>query len=216
MAIKLYYFEAAPPVRSVLMTIKALGLSVDLIRLNLSEKEQLAESYLKVNPTHTVPSLDDNGFIVWDSHAIIQYLVDKYGRNDDLYPKYFEQRTKVNQMLFFDTSILFPSLARSVRPVFYKGASAIPEEKVAIIEEAFTFLETFLKAQEYLTGNSLSVADICAVSTVSTVELFHQVNVSKYPKLKAWLDKMKSLDFYEANLEGLKKFSDMIMPLLKS
>ncbi|KAF7265327.1 hypothetical protein GWI33_021310 [Rhynchophorus ferrugineus] len=215
MTMKLYFFEAAPPVRSVLMTLKALDITVELVRLNLSEKEQLDASFLELNPTHTVPTLDDNGFVVWDSHAIMQYLVDKYAINDELYPKNFNKRTKVNQMLFFDTSILFPSLARAVRPVFYDDVTSIPTENIVVIEEAFSFLETFLSSQEYLAGDVLSLADICAVATVTTIELFHKLNGDMYPNVKAWLDNMKSLDFYSENLEGLQKFSDMLLPLLK-
>lgn len=54
MAITLYYFESAPPARSVLMVIAALELKVDLIRINLSNKEQFAEEFLQVNK---IPSI---------------------------------------------------------------------------------------------------------------------------------------------------------------
>nr|UUV68086.1 glutathione S-transferase [Dendroctonus rhizophagus] len=215
MAITLYYFESAPPARSVLMVIAALELKVDLVQINLSNKEQFAEQFLQLNPTHTVPTLNDNGFIVWDSHAIVQYLVDKYGRTDELYPRSFEERTRVNQMLFFETSILFPSLARAVRPVFYDNATAVPENKIKDIEATLEFLETFLSSTKYLALNNLTIADICALATVSTIQIFHQVNHVKYPNLVAWLSKLKSLEFYNANLEGIQKFTDLLMPLLK-
>lgn len=49
MTLKLYYFEASPPARAVLMVIELLQLKVQLIRVNLSEKEQLNEEFLQVN-----------------------------------------------------------------------------------------------------------------------------------------------------------------------
>nr|QVK45129.1 GSTe5 [Pagiophloeus tsushimanus] len=215
MPIKLYYFEASPPARSVLMVVKALKLNLELIRINLSEKEQLTKEFLKLNPTHTVPTLDDNGFIVWDSHAIIQYLVDKFGKTDDLYPKQFEERTIVNQMLFFETSILFPSLAHAVRPVFYDDATSVPQEKIDAIESSFEYLETFLSTSEYLAGDRVTIADISALATVSTIQIFHDVASSKYRKITEWLGKLKTFEFYDANLEGIQKFTDVFVPLLK-
>lgn len=58
MTLKLYYFEASPPVRSVLMLIDLMQLEVQLIRVNLSEKEQLKEEILQVNIPQPVKKYD--------------------------------------------------------------------------------------------------------------------------------------------------------------
>lgn len=63
-----------------------------------------------MNPQHTVPTLDDNGFIIWDSHAILVYLVDKYAKGNILYSDDVEVRAKINQRLHFDTGVAFPLL----------------------------------------------------------------------------------------------------------
>lgn len=63
--------------------------------------------FLKLNPSHTIPVLDDNGVIISDSHAINSYLADKYGKNDSLYPKDLVARSRVNEKLYFDTGFLF-------------------------------------------------------------------------------------------------------------
>lgn len=52
------------------------------------------------------------------SHAIIMYLVDKYGKNDSLYPKDLNKRALVNQILFFDTGVLFARLKSIVVSFF--------------------------------------------------------------------------------------------------
>lgn len=76
--------------------------------LDLIKGEHLNEEYLKINPQHTIPTLVDDDFVLWDSHAIAIYLVEKYGKDDSLYPKNLETRSKINQRLFFDASVIFP------------------------------------------------------------------------------------------------------------
>jgi glutathione S-transferase len=76
--------------------------------INLYREENLTEEYLKINPTGTIPALVDklSDVKVWDSHAIGIYLVQKFARNDSLYPKDFLQRTLINERLFFEASFL--------------------------------------------------------------------------------------------------------------
>lgn len=61
-----------------------------------------------MNPQHTVPTLDDDGFYVCDSHAIMTYLISKYGKDKSLYPDDLKKRTRIDQRLHFDSSTLFP------------------------------------------------------------------------------------------------------------
>lgn len=60
-----------------------------------------------MNPQHTIPTLDDDGFVLWDSHAIAAYLVGKYGKDDSLYPKDLQKRALVDQRLHFESGIIF-------------------------------------------------------------------------------------------------------------
>lgn len=63
-----------------------------------------------MNPQHTIPVLDDGGIIVRDSHAIMIYLVSKYGKDDSLHPKDLAEQAKVNAALYFDCGVLFARL----------------------------------------------------------------------------------------------------------
>lgn len=106
----LYWADLSPPTRFVLLTAKEIGLEFDLRPISLMDGDHMKPEFLKINPQHTIPTLDDNGSIIWDSHAISTYLVEKYAKNDKLYPKDLVQRAQIDQRLHFDSGFLFARL----------------------------------------------------------------------------------------------------------
>lgn len=53
--------------------------------------------------------MEEDGFTIWDSHVIMEYLVDKYAKDDDsLFPKDLRARAIVNERLHFECGVLFP------------------------------------------------------------------------------------------------------------
>lgn len=105
--VKLYHFPVSGPSRGALMAARAIGVPVEIEIVDLFKKEQLKESFLKVNPQHCVPTLEDDGFVLWESKAIAGYLADKYGKDDQWYPKDLKRRALVHQRLYFDASNLY-------------------------------------------------------------------------------------------------------------
>nr|CAH7719723.1 unnamed protein product [Callosobruchus chinensis] len=110
------------------MAIKALGLEVKLKRIDLPGGEHLKPEYVKINPLHTVPTLADGDFIVWDSHAINCYLVDKYAKDDSLYPKDLQKRATVNQRLYFDCGVLWNNGLTVLGAILRQGAKSVSKE----------------------------------------------------------------------------------------
>lgn len=96
------------------MLAKALGVELNLKKLDLQAKEHLTPEFLKLNPQHTIPTLVDNNFSIWESRAILGYLVEKYGKNDSLYPKDPQQRAVVNQRLYFDMGTFYHRLGGKI------------------------------------------------------------------------------------------------------
>ena len=111
MAIDLYYDPISAPCRAVILTAKMVGVELNLKIVSLLAQEQMKPEFIKINPQHTVPVIDDSGFILTESRAICAYLINKYAKNDKLYPKSAKERSVVDQRLYFDLGVFYPGFS---------------------------------------------------------------------------------------------------------
>ncbi|XP_030371437.1 glutathione S-transferase 1-1-like [Scaptodrosophila lebanonensis] len=210
-----YYMPGSAPCRSVIMTAKALGIELNKKLLKTMEGEQLKPEFIKINPQHTIPTLVDNGFSIWESRAIIVYLAEKYGKDDSLFPKDPQQQALVNQRLYFDMGTLYKSFADYYYPQFRFKTPADPE-KFKEIEKAFGFLNTFLEGQQYVAGDHLTVADITILATVSTFDVAG-FGIKNYSNVAKWYENAKKVTpGWDENLAGLEDLKKRIADFKKA
>lgn len=164
-----------------------------------------------MNPQHTVPTLDDNGKYLWDSHAIIPYLVGQYAKTEEhqsLYPKDLYTRARIDQRLHFDSGVLFNSLATMFRTVFFEGAVEFTEKHLKSVHEAFQTLETFLAVDPYLAGDHLTIADLSIIASVTQATIKVKLDADKYPKILAWIERLEQLPyFHDTNTVNVANFA---------
>ncbi|KAH8407568.1 hypothetical protein KR222_007009, partial [Zaprionus bogoriensis] len=210
--ISIYGLEASPPTRSCLLALKALDLPYDLIPVNLLVGEHLTPEYLQKNPQHTVPMLEDDDVCIWDSHAIMAYLVGKYAATDALYPTDLLQRAVIDQRMHYDSGVLFTGTVRPItRALLFSNSTSVERSKIDAVSEAYDLLETFLGDNDYMAGPELSIADFCIGTSVCSLMVFLDLDAGKYPKLAAWLQRLKELPYYEeANGVGAAQFEALL------
>lgn len=205
--IKLYGFDPSPPVRAVKLTLAALQVPYEYVLVSTRNKEQYSEAYLKKNPQHTVPLLEDGDALIWDSHAIMAYLVSKYGKDDALYPKDLLKRAVVDQRLHFESGVVFANALRSItKLVLFLGATVVPKERIEAITEVYDFVEVFLKDHDYIAGDQLTIADYSIVTSVTCLVAYVDIDPAKYPKLTAWLKRLEQVPYYSENSIGAQQF----------
>ncbi|XP_058451143.1 glutathione S-transferase 1-like [Malaya genurostris] len=206
-----YTLHLSPPCRAVQLTAKALNLELDHHVVNLLAGDHLKPEFLKMNPQHTIPVLDDNGVIISDSHAIMIYLVSKFGKDDSLYPKDLAEQAKVNAALHFESGVLFARARFVIEPIL-AGCSEIPPEKIEYIQKAYQLLEDTLQ-DDYVAGPTLTIADFSCISIIASVM---RIIPSSYPKIYAWIDRLKQLPYYEeANGASAAEHGQIILNILK-
>lgn len=130
--------------------------------------------------------------MIWESHAIAAYLIDKYAKNDQLYPKDLKKRARCNQRLFFQSGLFSCVRDNCSYHIIFHGNTEIPQEKIDLVYAKFDTLETFLANDQYLVDDSLTVADISVACIVSSAAAaYAPLKPDKYPKTIAWLDRIK-------------------------
>lgn len=213
----LYNIDWSPPVRAVKVVAKLLGLELEIRDINLLEGEHLKEPFISLNPEHTVPTLLDGDFVIWDSHTICAYLVDKYGKDDELYPKDLQLRAKCNQRMFFDAASLFVRFRDCNYDIFIKGGKEPGQEKLEHFGKSYDILESFLKTDPFLVGDTLTIADITVAITILSMEYYVPIKADKYPKIVAWLKRTKDSTpvFDEVNADIIPKLNGLISTYLE-
>ncbi|CAH1155269.1 unnamed protein product [Phaedon cochleariae] len=215
MGLTLYYADKSPAVRGTLLLIKALGLEVEFKPVDLNAGEQYSPEFLAMNPFHSVPTLKDGDFIIWDSQAINIYLGEKYGNNSPLYPNCPQKRAVINQRLFYNCGILFPAMGAIVVSLLREGAKSIAKDKAANLTEAYKSLETLLERSTYVAGDTLTLADLSIVATLTSAKPLVPIADNRFPKIAEWLTRVQALPYYEeANQVGLRKFEEWIKSML--
>ena len=89
------------------MVLEELGLTYESVYLDFSKKQHKAPEFTKYNPNGRIPALIDhqNGdFVIWESSAIVLYLVDKYDPEHNLGVTDEKERYRLIQWLFFQAS----------------------------------------------------------------------------------------------------------------
>ncbi|MBI1996275.1 MAG: glutathione S-transferase family protein [Deltaproteobacteria bacterium] len=198
--IKLYTFPLSTNSRKVRIALLEKGLEFERINVDLSKREQKQPEYLKIHPFGQVPALDDEGFIVYDSTIINEYLEDEYPY-PPLMPKDSEGRARARMMEDFRDTHFNPPCVKIIyemrKPEGERVADVIATAK-ADINKCFDRIEGALQGKEYLAG-SFSLADIAFMANFDLLDRFQIAVDPKYANTIAWIARLKARPSFAAS-----------------
>ena len=179
-------------VKKALWAAEELGLKYQRIDAGLQFGVNKTPDYLRVNPTGLVPTIDDDGFTLWESHTIVRYLAAKHGAGT-LWPT--DLRARADAERWMDWAFTFQSAMRNVfwglirTPPEKRDANAI-EEGRRKSAELLAIPESVLAAQPYIAGASFTMGDIplgCEVQRWMRVPIERPA----FPNVHAWFDRLR-------------------------
>jgi glutathione S-transferase len=121
-------------------------------------------AFAKLNPNRLVPVIEDDGFVLWESHAIVRYLAAEYGTGR-LAPADRKQRALANQWMEWANSTLYPNVILTcflglIRTPARERDGAAIEAAARRVGEDLAILDSQLGGRSYILGDQLTVADI--------------------------------------------------------
>ena len=191
---RLYDVPGSPNCRKVRVAARELGLPLELLPVDLTSARD--SGHLDRNPSGKVPTLiDDDGFALWESGAILLFLAEKRPEQG-LLPLELHQRADVLRWMFFAASHLQPWISVLGQERLIKPRTGAPPDPgaVALAErELARFLpivDRQLDGRAYLTG-TYSIADIAVGCSFIDCER-RGLTLEPYPHLLAWRERLRA------------------------
>ena len=199
---KLYYAPGACSL-SPHIVLRELGYAFDVEKVDLATKKTASGGdYLKVNPKGYVPALAlDNGEVLTEGPAILQYLADTKGGGGLLPAVGDLRRYRVIEWLNFVSTELHKTYAPLFSPNISEPHKAACKELLA---RRYAVTEQALAGKQFVTGDSMSLADPYLFVVTSWAK-FVDLDLAPYPTVRAFQGRMASRPAVQAALkaEGL-------------
>jgi glutathione S-transferase len=150
-------------VRKVCWTADLIGISYRTEVWGLPHRDPREAEFLKLNPNAQVPVILDDGFVLWESGAIMRYLADKH--RSGLWPRDLKERALVDQWVTWQGTELNPPWMYAVHALLrknpaYSDRSRI-EDSLARWSAAMRILEAHLRQTgRFVANDRVSLADI--------------------------------------------------------
>ena len=197
---KLYHHPMSSNARKAVITAKVLGSPVQLQLVDLQKGEQRGPEFLKLNPNGAVPVLDDEGFVLTESNAIMIYLCEKAGAaGAALYPTGLRERSTVNRWLFWMSNHWSPAIAglnfeNMLKKMFGQG-----DPDPAQVARHETFLKKFaavldgeLGTRTWVCGDSMTLADISIATPLMYMQAA-KLPLADFAHVNRWFEKVTAL-----------------------
>ena len=145
-------------------------------------------SYTALNPNARVPTIDDDGFVMWESAAINLYLAEKY--RSPLWPADLQGKGRMYQWAFFIANDVEPHMISVMqhRVMFppEKRNAALADDSDARLQPKLKVLDEHLAKNRYFGIERWDMADFMVASVTFSFTVM-KYDLSKYPNFQRWL-----------------------------
>jgi glutathione S-transferase len=179
-------------VQKVLWACDEVGVAFEREDYGLQFGKNKEPAYLAMNPNGTIPTIIDNGFVLWESNVIVRYIGAKYGLGK-IMPQDIQERFVAEQWMDWQQTVANPA----INPVFQGMVRTKPEDRdIAAIRvardklaAAMAILDGRLAKAAYLAGLRFSVADI-PLGIITYRWYTMDIERENYPNVRAWYERL--------------------------
>jgi len=197
--IDLYTFPT-PNGRKPVILLEELEVPYTVKTVDITQEEQFSPEFVALNPNSKIPVIVDTetDITVFESGAILIYLAEKY--KSALWPQAFPARMQVLQWLMFQMGSVGPMMGqhghfRRSAPDNKYGVKRYRDETLRL----FSVMDKQLAKQNYIAGDSYSIADIAIFPWVMTYD-FQGLTFDEHPHLERWTDLLQQRPAVQAGM----------------
>ncbi|HWQ39248.1 MAG TPA: glutathione S-transferase [Burkholderiales bacterium] len=155
--------------------------------------------YRNLNPNGLVPTIEDDGFVLWESNAIVRYLAAKHSAGK-LWPEDLKVRAEADKWMDWQTTTFWPTFRplfwNMVRtPVDQRDEKAMEESRLRT-GEILGYLDAHLRNRAFIAGEAFTMGDIpmgCAIWRWMSLPIEHP----DQPNLRRWFDALTQRPAYK-------------------
>lgn len=189
-------------VMKVLWACDEMGVAYDRVDLGGAFGGNREPEYLAMNPNARVPTIEDQGLVLWESNAIVRYLAATYG-NPGLLPADTQARWSAEQWMDWQQTTLHPPATK----LFWELIRTAPEDRdLEGVEgarkscgEAWTLLDETLAKRDFLAGAEFSMADIPLGAAAFRWFAF-DIDRPATPNVRAWYERLCQRPAYQTHI----------------
>jgi len=188
-------------VKKALWCVEELSLPYERIDAGMQHGVVNTPEYRKMNPNGLVPTLEEDGFVLWESHSIVRYLAARYGKGV-LWP--MEERTRAIANQWMDWAFSFQGSVRDAfwnlirTPADKRDAKAIEASRLKSGEMA-RILDAALADRLYVAG-PFSMGDI-PIGTEVQRWIRLPMERPRLPNLEAWFERLHARPAFKKNVD---------------
>jgi len=196
--LKLWGRATSMNVQKVVWTLEEIGLPYERIDVGGRHGGLDTPAYKTLNPNQRIPTVEDDGAVVWESNAVVRYVAARYSEGG-LWDRDPGKRAEADQWMDWMQTTLGPDFfavfAAVVRTPPQKQDKAAIQGHVKALGERYGVLDRQLEGRAFLLGDKLSMADLI---NGATLYRYYEMEIERpaLPRLAAWYERLKERPAY--------------------
>jgi len=203
MAITFYYGSGSPFSWKVWLALEHKQLPYVFNVLSLQQGEQKKPEYLAINPRGKVPALIDDGFVIWDSAAIVEYLEERYPERP-LLSRDLQQRASARRIVAEANQHLYPAVRHLLEQTLFRPEGGGDEIGIALaledLQRELSYFEAVLQGDYF--ADQLSLADFTLYPMLALIKRLHDKQPQHAagallgPRLASFMQHIEQLPYF--------------------
>jgi glutathione S-transferase len=205
MALTFYYGSGSPYAWRVWLALEHKAIAYELKTMSFSAGDLKKPEFAALNPRHKVPTIVDDGLVLYESAAILEYLEERYSSGKTLFPGNVAQRAVIRRLVREADQYLTHSMERLLDQVLFTKQDQWDLTEIAAgradLAKEIDLFERYLRGDWF--GDGLSAADFTIYPMLALSLRMEKkkpdlgLTAAMPPKIGAWMKRMRALPFHD-------------------